>query len=98
MKSILFADDSPVIRTTLRHIFEEKGWICRVALNGQDAVDAARESRPDVIVLDLSMPIMNGLTAASILKEVLPTVPFTSFGSVLNSRDLARAGFSALIG
>jgi DNA-binding NarL/FixJ family response regulator len=82
-------------------MFEEAGWaVCAEASTGEEAVAKAREITVDVIVLDLSMPAMNGLTAGSILKKMFPRTPlilFTSFGNVLSSADLRRAGFSALI-
>ncbi len=100
VKRILFADDSAVIRKTLRHMFEQSGWSCSEAINGQDAIEKAQEFTPDVIALDLSMPIMNGLAAGNILRQIAPSIPlilFTSFGGIINSEDLRRAGFSALI-
>jgi DNA-binding NarL/FixJ family response regulator len=82
-------------------MFETAGWaVCAEASNGEEAIAKAREVPADVIVLDFSMPAMNGLTAGSILKKMLPQTPlilFTSFGNVLNSSDVRRAGFSALI-
>ena len=60
----------------------------------------AQELRPDVVVLDLSMPVMNGLTVACVLKEMMPATPlilFTSFGNLLSAADLERAGFAASI-
>ncbi len=56
--------------------------------------------RPDIVVLDLSMPLMNGLTAGRILKETIPEmrmILFTSFGTLLSRQALESAGFSALI-
>lgn len=85
----------------MRLVFEHAGWtVCGEAGNGQEAIALAQESQPDLIVLDLSMPTMNGLTAGTILKEVLPGTPlilFTSFGNLFGSDDLTRAGFSAII-
>jgi DNA-binding NarL/FixJ family response regulator len=82
-------------------MFEHAGWnVCAEVSNGQEAIAKAQEVRPDIVVLDLSMPVMNGLTTGCILKEIFPETPlilFTSFGSILNSEDLQRAGFSALI-
>ena len=101
LKRVLVADDSAVIRKYLRQIFEGAGWaVCAEASNGEEAIAKAQEVVADVIVLDLSMPAMNGLTAGSVLKEMFPQTPlilFTSFGSVLSSADLRQAGFSALI-
>jgi CheY-like chemotaxis protein len=101
VKSVLLADDSAVVRKATREIFEESGWsVCAEVADGQDAVAKAQQLLPDVIVLDLSMPTMNGLTAGRILKGLLPETPlilFTSFGKILPLVDLERAGFSALI-
>jgi CheY-like chemotaxis protein len=81
-------------------MFEGADWTCSEAANGQEAIDEAQSFAPDIIVLDLSMPVMNGLTAGRILTQLLPQTPlilFTSVGGVLRSEDLQRAGFSALI-
>jgi CheY-like chemotaxis protein len=75
--------------------------LCDLSMNGQDALAVAQEFKPDVIVLDFSMPVMNGLEAGRILKGVAPRIPlilFTAFGPALNSEELRGAGFSALIG
>jgi chemotaxis response regulator CheB len=81
---ILIVDDNAAIRSLLRDALQrEVGWrVCGEAENGQDAVEKAKRLRPDVIVLDLSMPVMNGLEAGRTLTEALPAVPlvlFTSF-------------------
>ncbi len=82
-------------------MFEQAGWtVCGEATDGQEAIAMAQELRPDVVVLDLSMPLMNGLTAARVLKEIMPATPlilFTSFGNLLSAADLELAGFSASI-
>jgi DNA-binding NarL/FixJ family response regulator len=82
---ILIVDDHAVIRRSLRQLFESRsGWeVCGEAVNGRDAIEKARELKPDLIVLDLSMPEMDGLQAARVLKSVMPEVPiilFTNFG------------------
>jgi CheY-like chemotaxis protein len=101
VKRILIADDSAVMRKTLRRMFEGAGWIiCAEATDGQDAITKAVEATPDVVVLDFSMPAMNGLTAGRILKKLVPRIPlilFTSFARVLDSMDIQLSGFSALI-
>jgi DNA-binding NarL/FixJ family response regulator len=101
LKRVLVADDSAVVRRALRRIFENAGWaVSAEASNGEEAIAKAQKATADVIVLDLSMPAMNGLAAGSVLKEMFPRTPlilFTSFGSVVSSGDLRRAGFSAVI-
>src|SRR5271155_3206576 len=92
---ILIVDDSFLMRNLLRQCFEsEPGWqVSGEACNGQEGIEKAREVHPNFIVLDLSMPVMNGLEAAKILAKVMPAVPvvmFTSFTtSNLESEALA---------
>jgi CheY-like chemotaxis protein len=73
---ILIADDNQNIRKLLCQQFEAEPDfdICAQASNGQEAIDLALEWRPHLIILDLSMPVMDGLTAARELKRLMPDV------------------------
>ena len=64
---VLVADDHEVMRLGIRNLLEvHPGWsICAEANNGQEAVEKTRQFRPDVIIMDITMPVMNGLEAAS---------------------------------
>jgi CheY-like chemotaxis protein len=75
--TILIADDSPFIREALCNVFEreEDFDVCGEAENGREAVEKAQELHPDLILLDLSMPVMNGLDATRVLKQMMPEVP-----------------------
>jgi DNA-binding NarL/FixJ family response regulator len=77
LKCVLIVDDNPVVRRTVRTIFETQPdfRICGEAVNGQDAVEKARQLHPDLVVLDLSMPVMNGLETATALTKMTPQVP-----------------------
>jgi DNA-binding NarL/FixJ family response regulator len=84
-KSVLIVDDNASIRRALCGLFEGEAdfEVCGEAENGKVAVEKAQELSPDLIVLDLSMPVMNGLDAARVLKRLMPTVPlimFSAFG------------------
>ena len=80
MKSILIADDSVPGRKVLRVFLERIGYaICAEAVNGVDAVDKASELKPDLIVLDLSMPRLNGIEVSKVLKGRLPHTPIVLF-------------------
>ena len=72
--SIGIVDDSPAIRKVLRDVFKTKtNWqICGEAENGEAAAELVRQVHPDLLVLDLSMPVMNGLDAARKIKVVSP--------------------------
>jgi CheY-like chemotaxis protein len=94
-KTILVADDNPEIRKMLHQIFEsgEDYDICGEASNGQEAIDLALKHRPELIILDLSMPVMNGLEASIELKRIMPTVPIILFSQYADlGNSLLAAG------
>jgi DNA-binding NarL/FixJ family response regulator len=80
-KTILVADDSAMIRKCLCRIFEieEDYDICAEAVNGEEAIALAMQHKPDLIVLDFQMPVMNGIEAAYQLKRIMPDVPIILF-------------------
>jgi DNA-binding NarL/FixJ family response regulator len=71
---ILVADDHDVVRTGLRTLLESrKGWlVCAEATNGREAVEKARECKPDVAVLDIGMPLLNGVEATRQIRKLSP--------------------------
>jgi CheY-like chemotaxis protein len=94
-KSILIADDSKTTRSVLRTFLESReGFeVCGEAVDGVDAIEKAKELHPDLIILDLAMPRMNGAAAASILKRRMPKTPiilFTIYDGVMG-KALASA-------
>ena len=101
-KSVLLVDDNSVIRHPFRQFFTSEAdfEVCGEAENGQDAIEKAQELYPDVIVLDLSMPVMNGIDAARALKRLMPTVPlimFSEYSDVFSDNEARSAGVSALV-
>ena len=80
-KSILIADDSATIRTLIRAFIENRAGfeVCGEAVDGADAIEKAKELKPDLIILDLAMPRMNGAAAASVLKRRMPKIPIILF-------------------
>jgi CheY-like chemotaxis protein len=85
-KTILVADDNPRIRKTLCEMFEaEDGYeVCAEAANGEEAIALALAHRPQLIIMDLSMPVMNGLQASRELKRLMPDVPIILFTQYAN--------------
>lgn len=77
MIHVLLADDHAIVRAGLRRLIEESGDIQVIteAENGEEALSAARKSPPDVAVIDISMPGMDGLEVVSQLRASLPTLP-----------------------
>lgn len=101
-KGILLVDDSLIIRTSVRTYLESQPGleVCGEASNGVEALARASELSPDLIIMDLSMPRMDGLEAARQLKHQMPAVPiilFTQHQGVLRGCDADRAGISAVI-
>ena len=80
-KRVLVADDNPMIRKMLCKLFEREDEydICAEAENGQEAIDLALKHRPDLIILDFVMPVLNGLDVARKLKKIMPEIPIILF-------------------
>ena len=93
---ILIADDHPLIRQGTRGVIvQEPGWeVCGQASNGRDAVAQAVALRPDVVLLDMTMPELNGLDAAIRIKRELPETEIAMLSSY-GSEDLIRSAFEA---
>ena len=87
VKKILIVDDSALIRQSLRKLLEgQHDWIiCGEAENGSDAIDEAQKLHPDVVVMDLVMPVMNGIDATRTLKAVMPGVPIVMYTTFADS-------------
>jgi len=73
-KRVLLVDDNPLVRSLVRQVFElhPNFEVSGEAENGRDAVEKAENLKPDLIILDLAMPVMNGLDAAPLLRKVVP--------------------------
>jgi DNA-binding NarL/FixJ family response regulator len=102
VKSVLIADDHDLIRKALCDLFDSQQdfEICGEAENGKEAVEMAQVFLPDLILLDLSMPVMNGVEAACELKRLMPMVPiivFSEYGDVFSEREARATGISAVV-
>ncbi|MFY9531837.1 MAG: response regulator transcription factor [Candidatus Acidiferrales bacterium] len=102
MGRILIADDNQAVRKMERSFFQAQPdfEICGEAINGLEAVEKAEQLHPDLVVLDLSMPVMNGLEAAFRLKKTMPGMPiilYTFYEGSIRESDARGAGISTVV-
>ena len=81
MARILIADDHEIVRQGIRMLLRARSeWeICGEAVNGREAIQLAKELNPDVIVLDVSMPVLGGLGAADDILRMNPKIKILIF-------------------
>jgi len=100
-RSIFIVDDSSDIRAGIRRQLEVSGFeVCGEAGDGIDALDKLSRVRPDLIILDMSMPRMNGVDAARQLKHMCPNVPvilYTAFADVFRRKQALPEGVSEVV-
>ena len=100
--TVLIADDNAFVRTALFELFEREPdlHVCAVVENGREAIEEACRLRPDLIVLDVAMPVMNGLEAARVLRRRMPNVPLIMYSANPNEvseQSVRSIGVSGLI-
>ena len=86
---VLIADDHESVRKGVCVILGARGDIevCGEASNGREAIDKAKELQPDLIILDITMPVLSGIDAAEVIRTALPRVPIL-FLSMHQSRQI----------
>jgi DNA-binding NarL/FixJ family response regulator len=100
---ILIADDDSTIRMLLRRLLERHSdWqVCSEAVNGVEAIEKVAQAAPDLAILDLGMPVMNGMQAAQWISKVNPRLPMLLISVQQVSDQLVqaarRAGFRGAI-
>jgi DNA-binding NarL/FixJ family response regulator len=89
---VLIADDSMPLRSGLRKLIEEHpGWLCAEALNGRDAISKVQQRAPDILILGLCMPVMDGLQAARVISKLLPDLPILLYTTELPASLVSMA-------
>lgn len=97
-KMILIADDDPINLTMLKSVISKAGYSVLTADNGTEALEIARIQTPDVIVLDIMMPNMDGTEVAATLKKdprtrAIPIILLSSLVSTQEERNKVKKGF-----
>ncbi len=100
-KKVLIADDEPNIRLLVSRLLGEDFSVLQ-ASDGQEAINIARNEKPDIILLDIMMPNVDGYTACSVIKtdpttEAIPVVMLTAIGLELNKKLSEKLGASGYI-
>jgi response regulator NasT len=93
-RRVLIAEDEALIRMDLKEMLEEEGYqVIGEAADGQQAIDLAREHKPDVVILDVKMPVLDGISAAEqiVADSIAPVVMLTAF----SQRDLVERAVNA---
>jgi two-component system chemotaxis response regulator CheY len=99
-KNVLIVDDSEFMRNLLREILEEEFDVAEEAENGVEAVELYQEHRPDLVMMDIVMPIRDGIEATEEIKEASPNsniIMCTSIGQEEKMKAAIKAGADGYI-
>ncbi|MDO8715732.1 MAG: response regulator transcription factor [Dehalococcoidales bacterium] len=81
--SILVVDDEPAVNSVVRDCLEAEGWKTKPVFNGEEAIDAVQKHRPDVVILDINLPGMNGVDVCRRIAEYrIPVIMLTATGDL----------------
>ena len=100
-RSVLIVDDNPLIRRVVSQAFRSDGFaVCGEASDGRQAIDLAKQVIPDLIILDFSMPVMNGLEVASELRTIAPNtsiILLTMYSNELVAEEATKLGIDLVV-
>ena len=98
-KCILIADDNPAVRQIVRNFLSKRlnGHYFREAASGREAIELALKSKPDLVILDISMPDMDGVMVAKHLKQSMPETPIILFTIYKFDDGAAKLGVDAVV-
>jgi DNA-binding NarL/FixJ family response regulator len=102
MRTVLVVDDNPMVRRNICELFTREAdfQVCGEAEDGDQAIEEALLLKPALIVIDLSMPRRDGLSAIRILKTLMPEVPlilYTAYDVAMVRDEAAKAGAADVI-
>ncbi|MCB1308935.1 MAG: response regulator [Leptospiraceae bacterium] len=101
-KKILIVDDQPNVRTVLAEMFKNQGYLVETAENGEVGIQKAREYQPELLIMDIMMPVKDGLSAAREIKadpdlQSIPILFLTARGQKQDEENARAAGADGFI-
>lgn len=102
MKTVLIAEDNPINRELLRELLEVRGYAVTEACNGQEAVAMVEQGSPDIVLLDIGMPVLDGFGVVRKLREnprftSLPVVAVTAYAMQGDREKIMDSGFDGYL-
>jgi len=102
VKTVLIAEDNPTNRELLRELLEIRGYAVAEACNGQEALLMVAQSPPDILLLDIGMPVLDGFAVVRKLREnprfaSLPVVAVTAYAMQGDSEKIMNSGFDGYL-
>jgi CheY-like chemotaxis protein len=102
MKTVLIAEDNPTNRELLRELLEIRGYTVAEACNGQEALDMVEQAPPDILLLDIGMPLLDGFAVVRKLREnprftLLPVVAVTAYAMQGDREKIMNSGFDGYL-
>ncbi|MFA4015080.1 MAG: hypothetical protein RUDDFDWM_000153 [Candidatus Fervidibacterota bacterium] len=97
-KKILIADDEVLVRQVIKQVLQSEGYDVIEAKDGKEAVELVRNEKPDLLIIDVRMPVMDGMQACRIIREFdepirsIPIIILTAIDTVLGRRLSAELG------
>ena len=102
MKTVLIAEDNPTNRELLRELLEIRGYTVAEACNGQEALASVEQAPPDILLLDIGMPVLDGFAVVRKLREnprltSLPVVAVTAYAMQGDREKIMNSGFDGYL-
>jgi two-component system cell cycle response regulator DivK len=102
MKTVLIAEDNPINRELLRELLEIRGYMVLEACNGQEALTMVEQAPPDILLLDIGMPLLDGFAVVRKLREnprftSLPVVAVTAYAMQGDREKIMNSGFDGYL-
>jgi|SRR3981081_488243 CheY-like chemotaxis protein len=102
MTKVLVAEDNPVNRELLRELLENRGYAVVEACDGQEALRMVDEARPDLLLLDIGMPVLDGYAVARRIREnpalaQLPILAITAYAMQGDRERILQSGFDGYL-